>query len=108
ALLRQIIENRLTAVLSAADADAAALLAAAKGAGVAVPDELSVISLGGTPPANVAVEVAQLRIPHRELGRQAVQALQSLLDGTAVAPLRITLDCQLDLDPTVGPAPPPA
>jgi len=104
-LLRQVVNHQLTAVLSAAHADAEELVLAARAAGIAVPTELSVLSLGGTSDAAGSVRVAELKIPHRDLGREAVRTLLALLGGTAAAPVRLQLDCTLDLEPTVGPAP---
>jgi DNA-binding LacI/PurR family transcriptional regulator len=47
--------------------------------------------------------LAQLEIPRREMGRQAVMILLELLQPDARAPIRITLPCGLHEGSTMAP-----
>lgn len=102
-LLQQVRDHRLTALLSASGEDATDTVLAARAAGMSVPGDLSVASMGGTPEGPRTIALAGLTVPRLELGREAVRILMALLDGSVTAPAHTVLECGLDLTATVGP-----
>ncbi|KOV89162.1 substrate-binding domain-containing protein, partial [Nocardia sp. NRRL S-836] len=74
--LGQLLEAGVTVVLTEEVSDGAALVLAARERGLSVPGDLSVLMLGAaTRPASDDVALTGFRIPRREMGRRAVQAL---------------------------------
>ncbi|MBF8192072.1 LacI family DNA-binding transcriptional regulator [Nonomuraea sp. K274] len=68
-------ERTFTAVFAANDLVAAGVLRACREAGVAVPDDLSVVGYDDLPQAaDFVPSLTTVRIPHDELGRAAVRA----------------------------------
>ena len=115
-VLGEILDARATGVLVETTAMAEAVLALARARGLSVPADLSVGVLGDRDPTHAAGEVAEeldgpdwsmFRIPRREMGRRAVQALAEVLehgpsDGGSV---QVLLPCALVEGSTIGPAP---
>lgn len=78
--LERLRDAGITAVLSEEVSDGAALVLAARERGLSVPGDLSVLMLGAaTRPAPDDVALTGFRIPRREMGRRAVQALTEVL-----------------------------
>ncbi len=73
-------------------------------AGIAAPDRMSLVNLSGASMKR-ASRVAHLVIPRREMGREAVDILLERIADPDQPPIQRTLDCQLDLRYTTGPAP---
>ncbi|KJK38305.1 LacI family transcriptional regulator [Lentzea aerocolonigenes] len=79
--LDQLLGAGVTAVLTEEVSDGAALVLAARDRGLSVPGDLSVLMLGAaTRPAPDDVALTGFRIPRREMGRRAVQALTEVLE----------------------------
>ncbi|MFJ8958203.1 LacI family DNA-binding transcriptional regulator [Lentzea sp. NPDC102401] len=100
--LRQLLDAGITAVLAEEVSDGAALVLAARERGLSVPGDLSVLMLGAaTRPAPDDVQLTGFRIPRREMGRRAVQALTEVLEhGTTPQEL---LACEFVEGTTLGP-----
>jgi DNA-binding LacI/PurR family transcriptional regulator len=81
-LTRQLLElrRRPTAIFAASDVQAFGVLDAAARAGLAVPDDLSVIGFDDIELA-VAIGLTTVRQPLRESGRIGAQMLLQALDG---------------------------
>src|SRR5690606_14252184 len=76
-------------------ADAAALDRAARGRGLSVPGDLSLVALGDpTRPTATDREFTGFRIPRREMGWQAVEVLTDILHGPGARVQRL-LPCEL-------------
>jgi LacI family transcriptional regulator len=86
-LTRQLLElrRRPTAIFAASDVQAFGVLDAAARAGVAVPEDLSVIGFDDIELA-AAIGLTTVRQPLRESGRIGAQMLLRALDGGAAAP----------------------
>ncbi|WP_424186676.1 LacI family DNA-binding transcriptional regulator [Actinokineospora sp. G85] len=97
-----LVEAGSTAVFAEEVSDGAALVLAARERGLSVPGDLSVLMLGAaTRPAPEDVALTGFRIPRREMGRRAVQALTEVLaEGTTPAEL---LSCEFVEGTTLGP-----
>ncbi len=81
ASLERLRDAGVTAVLAEEVSDGAALVLAARENGLSVPGDLSVLMLGAaTRPAPGDVGLTGFRIPRREMGRRAVQALTEVLE----------------------------
>ena len=101
-------ERPPTAVLAMSDALAAGILLGAADAGIAVPDQLSVIGFDDVPFARQTdpplTTVAQ---PTERKGELAARALlDALADGGPVEPTRTVLPSELVVRASTGPAPP--
>ncbi|MFI6096343.1 LacI family DNA-binding transcriptional regulator [Lentzea sp. NPDC051213] len=94
-------ESGVTAVLTEEVSDGAALVLAARERGLSVPGDLSVMMLGAaTRPAPEDLALTGFRIPRREMGRRAVQALTEVLEhGTSPQEL---LACEFVEGSTLG------
>lgn len=80
--LEKVLTSGVTAVLAEEVSDGAALVLAARERGLSVPGDLSVLMLGAaTRPAPEDVPLTGFRIPRREMGRRAVQALTEVLEN---------------------------
>ncbi|MEV0089429.1 LacI family DNA-binding transcriptional regulator [Saccharopolyspora sp. NPDC050642] len=101
ARLDQLREAGVTAVLTEEVSDGAAIVLAGRARGLAVPGDLAVLSLGAaTRPAPDDVALTGFRIPRREMGRRAVQALTEALEhGTTPQEL---LPCEFVEGATLG------
>ncbi|WP_020578126.1 LacI family DNA-binding transcriptional regulator [Actinopolymorpha alba] len=95
--LKRLINDGYTAVLLEGLPHARQALTAA--AGVAIPDDLSVVVLDSPPSGtNEFAAWSTLRIPRTEMGRAAVRLLLSRLDQPTKAPVQLVL-------PSSAPAP---
>ncbi|MBB5868972.1 DNA-binding LacI/PurR family transcriptional regulator [Allocatelliglobosispora scoriae] len=96
-LLDLVLDNGATAVFAEEHADGVALVAAAEKRGLAVPADLSVLTLGDptrTAPAGPAdLEFSGFRIPRRRMGWEAVEVLTALIEGTQTSTQRL-LECE--------------
>ena len=103
ALLRQVLDNRLTAVVTDNSGVAGLLLAEARAQGIRVPEDLSIAQLGD-PEVVDDIDWTGFRIPRDELGFEAVRLLADLIDGTAdPEDLQRMLPCALVEGTTAGP-----
>ena len=85
-LLAQPVRRRPTAIYSVSLATTLGLLAAARGAGVQVPDALSVVTMDDHPLLDhVAPPLAAIRMPMAEMGEAAAAMLVDAIGG---APIR--------------------
>ncbi|MFD4861917.1 MULTISPECIES: LacI family DNA-binding transcriptional regulator [Streptomyces] len=104
-LLSALLASRATVVLVEDFATAADLVAAARRRGLAVPEDLSVLTLGDpTTPVPADVDFTGFKIPREEMGRQSIALLTDLLQGTADTP-QLLLPCELVTGATLAPAP---
>lgn len=95
-----------TAVVAFNDLQAAGILAAARDAGVAVPDELSVVGSDGLDLAGMtSPPLTTVAAPLAELGQAAVATLQRQLAGER-PPVRTTLEPHLVVRATTAVPPP--
>ncbi|RKN08395.1 LacI family DNA-binding transcriptional regulator [Streptomyces radicis] len=76
---------------------------AAERAGRSVPGDLALVGLSGAPERPGVADLAEISIPRREMGQEAVRALVGLLADPGAAPPRVTLDCSLREGPSLGP-----
>ncbi|MGI5498700.1 LacI family DNA-binding transcriptional regulator [Lentzea sp. CA-135723] len=99
--LEQLLDDGITCVLAEEVSDGAALVLAARERGLSVPGDLSVLTLGAaTRPAPDDIALTGFRIPRREMGRRAVQALTEVLEhGTTPQEL---LACEFVEGTTLG------
>ncbi len=88
-------EARLTALVVESTATAAEIRDAAAERDLAVPGDLSLVGLSGTPELAPARSITELSIPRREMGREAVRLLVALLADPVSAPVSTTLTCSL-------------
>ena len=103
ALLRWVTGQSITALVVESSPDAVAIREAAIAAGLDVPGDLALVGLSGTPEHPQVGELAELHIPRREMGREAVRLLLRLLaEPDGHAPLRTTLKCGLRHGVTLG------
>ncbi|MEV6109290.1 LacI family DNA-binding transcriptional regulator [Streptomyces sp. NPDC051940] len=79
--LRGLLAEGTTALLVETPELAAVLARAAAGAGVSVPDELTVVGLELPPAAEPTAGWSHIAVPRREMGATAVSLLLRLLDG---------------------------
>jgi LacI family transcriptional regulator len=76
---------RPTAVFTANDALALAVITSAREFGWSVPDQLSVVGVDNTPEA-AAAGLTSVEPPMEEVGRASVTALLGLIQGAAITP----------------------
>ena len=82
-----------TAVCASADEVAAGALAALRGEGVRVPEEISVVGAGDTPEAAYACPaLTTVAVPVQELGQRAMRTVLHLLDPALTEEARGRLD----------------
>ncbi|ROT32295.1 LacI family transcriptional regulator [Micromonospora sp. HM5-17] len=85
-------------------ATAVQLRTAALRRGLAVPGDLSVLTLGDpTTPVPTDITFTGFHIPREEMGRQAVELLTAVLEGTAPAVSQRLLACEPVEGTTLGP-----
>lgn len=80
-LVRRAIDNGVTAILVESYELAGALTEVARAAGIAIPEQLSMVCLDVGPRSVVAQNWSHIQVPRRELGRRAVALLIDLLNG---------------------------
>lgn len=98
------LPERPTAVFAASDTQAIGVLEAARGLGIDVPGQLSVIGFDDIEVAGY-VGLTTVRQPLLESGRRGAKLLLDALAGRTVAPLRELLPLELVGRGTTGPAP---
>jgi DNA-binding LacI/PurR family transcriptional regulator len=103
AVIAETRRRQITALVVEVSADAPQIRAAARRSGIAVPAELAIVGLSGTPELPGMSTIAEMQIPRREMGREAVRLLLRVIDDPASAPQRTTLDCALRIGRTLGP-----
>ena len=104
-VLQQVLDNRLTAVVTDNTGVAGVLRAEALARGIRVPEDLSIAQLGDAEVSD-DVDWTGFRIPRDELGFEAVRLLADLIDGTAKPEdLQRMLPCAVVEGATAGPAP---
>jgi DNA-binding LacI/PurR family transcriptional regulator len=102
-LLAALLAADATVVLVEHFATAVDLVTAAQRRGLAVPADLSVVTLGDpTTPVPTDVDFTGFRIPRVEMGRQAVALLTGLLEGAEDNAQRL-LSCELVAGTTLAP-----
>ncbi|QGN33266.1 LacI family DNA-binding transcriptional regulator [Microlunatus sp. Gsoil 973] len=101
-LITELQRTGCTAVVAERSADASLIRDAAVNAGLEVPRDLSLVSLAVPPLPSEQTGLAQLEIPRREMGRQAVSILLELLQPGARTPIRVTLPCGLQEGKTLA------
>src|SRR5699024_10897437 len=105
-IIDEVQDRRLTAVVLETPGDATTVHAAALQRGLVVPDELSIISLGGwINRAESSPPIAGFRIPQQEIGRRAVRILVRLLTDPSRGPIQEIVPLIEDLDHTIAPPP---
>jgi LacI family transcriptional regulator len=102
-----------TAIFTSSDAAAFGVLAAARQAGLRVPEELSVLGFDDIVEASSVgvglsggVGLSTVRQPLREMGRVAVQRLMSLLADRSRPASRVVMETELVVRGTTAPPPP--
>lgn len=106
AIARRLAHRDFTAILAAADVLAQGALQALTTAGVAVPDEVSVMGMDGLPQtAFLTPPLTAMQMPMAEIGGAAVELLRDLKSGLPLPPRRIELACRLLLRESTGAAP---
>ena len=98
------LPERPTAVFAASDTQAIGVLEAARGHGIDVPRELSVVGFDDVEVA-AYVGLTTVRQPLLESGRRGAKLLLDVLAGRTVAPLRELLPLELVVRGTTGSAP---
>lgn len=102
ALVRWVARHGTTALIAEDSTVAAEVREAAGRAGIHVPGDLSLVGLSGAPEQPRVTEIAEMSIPRREMGQEAVRLLLRLLADPESAPLRSTLKCGLREGSTLG------
>ncbi|MFZ5800226.1 MAG: LacI family DNA-binding transcriptional regulator [Candidatus Omnitrophota bacterium] len=89
------LKNRPTAVFVASDIMALELLDVAKRMKIAVPQDLSVIGFDDNPVAEYsAIGLSTMRQPLSEMGRQGLELLHQIAQGTIKVPVAVLLDAE--------------
>ncbi len=102
--LDNVLRAGTTAVITHSTRTAQAVRAAARKQNVKIPQQLSLLDLGGSLVPGETPTISTLVLPRREMGRRAVSILLSLLGDPDAGPIHQTLPCRLHLTKTVGPA----
>lgn len=101
-ILADLVSSGTTAMIAESTAIASTLRAVARRRSIKIPQQLSLVDLGGSPIGN-APPLSTLDIPRREMGREAVRLLLRLLSGETVdGPLQVTLPCRVRLTNSVS------
>jgi LacI family transcriptional regulator len=88
--------DRPTAVFAANDISAIATVGAARGLGLSVPDDLSVVGFDNVPESALcSPPLTTVDQPIREMGHRAISMLIKLINGDAVERTHLTLDTGL-------------
>ncbi|GAB3225218.1 LacI family DNA-binding transcriptional regulator [Glycomyces halotolerans] len=105
AALDDLVADEVTAVFLEEPADAPAVSAWARGRGLDVPGDLSIVALGDpTRPVSFDLDVTGFTIPRRDMGRQVVEVLGALLEGVETDRQRL-LACEIHQGATLAPPP---
>ena len=108
AWLTSVVASGITAIVAETLAHAQAVHAAALGASVRVPSELSLVCLDVSPNPGTFVPWSHITVPRYEMGRQSLQLLHKLLDGATEPGDTESLPCGPALPTTIAPARPTA
>ncbi len=101
--LDRLTAEGVTAVFLEEPADVAAVSAWAAERGLRIPADLSVVALGDpTRPVSIDLDATGFTIPRRDMGLQAVEVLDALLEGTETRAQRL-LPCELHDGSTLAP-----
>ncbi|MFC0629310.1 LacI family DNA-binding transcriptional regulator [Kribbella deserti] len=93
-VLGELLERGITAAFTEDLADAAALAEAAAARGLSVPGDLSLVALGDpSRPVPGDSDYSGFHIPRKQMGRQAVELLETILSGTTAETQRL-LPCE--------------
>ncbi|WP_328990693.1 LacI family transcriptional regulator [Kribbella sp. NBC_01245] len=93
-VLSELLERGITVAFTEDLADAAALAEAAAAKGLSVPGDLSLVALGdASRPVPGDAEYSGFHIPRKQMGRQAVELLETILSGTTAETQRL-LPCE--------------
>ncbi len=103
-VLDALAAGDVTAVLAEEHADGAALVEVARARGLAVPRDLSVLTLGEPTraAAPTTLKFSGFEIPRRQMGREAVAVLTALIEGNPTETQRL-LPCALVDGATLAP-----
>ncbi|MFE9657348.1 LacI family DNA-binding transcriptional regulator [Micromonospora sp. NPDC006431] len=108
ACLDDLLADGTTAAFVEDFATAVALESAARRRGLTVPGDLSIVTLGDpTVPVPTDIAFTGFLIPREEMGRQSVEVLTGVIDGSAAGLQQRLLPCELVEGNTLG-APDPA
>ncbi|MFV2114800.1 LacI family DNA-binding transcriptional regulator [Micromonospora sp. LOL_025] len=103
AILDDLLADRTTVAFVEDFATAVALELASRRRGLSVPGDLSILTLGDpTVPVPTDLAFTGFRIPREEMGRQSVEVLASVIDGSAVGVQQRLLPCELVEGDTLG------
>lgn len=104
AALPELLADGVTAFLVEEPADGAAIIERLASLGRSVPGDVSVVALGDPtrPAAPTDADLTTFRIPRRQMGLEAVELLNRILEGTATA-TQLLLSCQPHEGTTLGP-----
>lgn len=102
-LLSQIRAHELTAVVFETIQEARALHRAATADGMSVPNDLSLVSLGGQTGDRAGTPISGLTIPRREMGRLAVRHLVQLLNDPTSPPVQSVVEHTEEYEATIAP-----
>ena len=93
-----------TAILAAGDSLAIGALIGLAGAGVRVPDEVSVMGFDGLPQCDLqSPPLSAVDIPMRAIGAMALDLLRDVIAGRNVPPARVELACRIVDRASTGP-----
>ncbi|MFG2101090.1 LacI family DNA-binding transcriptional regulator [Micromonospora echinaurantiaca] len=102
-VLDDLLADGTTVALVEDFATAVALESATRRRGLTVPGDLSVITLGDpTVPVPTDIAFTGFRIPREEMGRQSVEVLRGVIDGSAAGVQQRLLPCELVEGDTLG------
>jgi LacI family transcriptional regulator, galactose operon repressor len=100
------LPDRPTAVFAFNDLMAVGAMQVARGLGLRIPEDLSVVGFDDTAEAQAASpELTTVRQPLAEMGRTAVSLLLRQLENRQFEPLRVELGTRLVVRESTGPAP---
>ncbi|MFG2164939.1 LacI family DNA-binding transcriptional regulator [Micromonospora chersina] len=103
ATLDDLLADGSTAAFVEDFATAVALEGAARRRGLTVPGDLSIVTLGDpTVPVPTDIVFTGFRIPREEMGRQSVEVLTGVIDGSAGGLQQRLLPCELVEGSTLG------
>lgn len=91
-MINKLLEYGITSALVESSETAVEIRTAAERSGLAVPDDMSIVGLGGS---DAAPDLTEMHIPRHEMGQEAVRLLLTLLADPESAPVRTTLPCSL-------------
>lgn len=103
------LKDRPTAMFVANDEMAMGFLHALRGAGVRVPQDVSVIGFDDSPSARcMAPTLTTIRQPRFDIGQKSARLLVDLLEGDSwpESPVQIVLDCELIVRESTAPPSP--